>query len=47
MGGFKLLFHRETLELLGVAHLWREDAAELLHIGQAVFLLRGKRSPIS
>jgi NAD(P) transhydrogenase len=40
-GRLKLLFHRETLELLGV-HIFGEDATELLHIGQAVFLLRGK-----
>jgi NAD(P) transhydrogenase len=40
-GRLKLLFHRETLELLGV-HIFGEDAAELLHIGQAVFLLKGK-----
>jgi NAD(P) transhydrogenase len=40
-GRLKLLFHRESLELLGV-HIFGEDAAELLHIGQAVFLLKGK-----
>jgi NAD(P) transhydrogenase len=40
-GRLKLLFHRETLELLGV-HIFGEDAAELLHIGQAVFLLKAK-----
>jgi NAD(P) transhydrogenase len=40
-GRLKLLFHRETLELLGV-HIFGEDAAELLHIGQAVFSLKGK-----
>src|SRR6266436_2130595 len=40
-GRLKLLFHRETLELLGV-HIFGEDAAELLHIGQAVFALKGK-----
>jgi NAD(P) transhydrogenase len=40
-GRLKLLFHRETLELLGV-HIFGEDAAELLHIGQAVFILKGK-----
>jgi len=39
-GRLKILFHRETLELLGV-HIFGEDAAELLHIGQAVFLLKG------
>jgi NAD(P) transhydrogenase len=40
-GRLKLLFHRETLELLGV-HIFGEDAAELLHIGQAVLLLKGQ-----
>ena len=40
-GRLKLLFHRETLDLLGV-HVFGEDAAELLHIGQAVLLLKGK-----
>ena len=40
-GRLKILFHRETLDLLGV-HIFGENAAELLHIGQAVFLLKGK-----
>jgi NAD(P) transhydrogenase len=40
-GRLKLLFHRETLDLLGV-HIFGENAAELLHIGQAVFKLKGK-----
>lgn len=40
-GRLKLLFHRETLDVLGV-HIFGEDAAELLHIGQAVMLLKGK-----
>jgi NAD(P) transhydrogenase len=40
-GRLKILFHRETLELLGV-HIIGENAAELLHIGQAVFRLKGK-----
>jgi len=40
-GRLKLLFHRQTLDLLGV-HIFGEDAAELLHIGQAVLLLKGK-----
>jgi NAD(P) transhydrogenase len=39
-GRLKLLFHRQSLELLGV-HIYGEDAAELLHIGQAVLLLKG------
>lgn len=40
-GRLKLLFHRDSLDLLGV-HIYGEDAAELLHIGQAVLLLKGK-----
>jgi len=39
-GRLKLLFHRETKELLGV-HIIGEGAAELLHIGQAVMILKG------
>ena len=31
----KLLFHRETLEILGV-HCFGDQAAEIVHIGQAV-----------
>jgi NAD(P) transhydrogenase len=39
-GRLKLIFHRETKELLGV-HIIGEGASELLHIGQAVFILKG------
>jgi len=39
-GRLKLIFHRETKELLGV-HIIGEGASELLHIGQAVLILRG------
>jgi NAD(P) transhydrogenase len=39
-GRLKLIFHRETKELLGV-HIIGENASELLHIGQAVFTLKG------
>ncbi len=39
-GMLKLLFHRESEELLGV-HIIGEFAAELIHIGQAVMGLRG------
>ena len=39
-GRLKLIFHRESKELLGV-HIIGEDAAELLHIGQAVMILKG------
>ncbi len=40
-GRLKLIFHRETRELLGV-HIIGEGAAELIHIGQAVMVLKGK-----
>jgi NAD(P) transhydrogenase len=40
-GRLKLIFHRETLELLGV-HIIGEGASELLHIGQAVLILKGR-----
>jgi NAD(P) transhydrogenase len=39
-GRLKILFHRETLHLLGV-HIIGEGATELLHIGQAVMSLGG------
>jgi NAD(P) transhydrogenase len=39
-GRLKLIFHRETKQLLGV-HIIGEGAAELLHIGQAVLTLKG------
>jgi len=40
-GRLKLIFHRETQDILGV-HIIGEGAAELLHIGQAVMILGGK-----
>jgi NAD(P) transhydrogenase len=39
-GRLKLIFHRETREILGV-HIIGEGASELLHIGQAVIVLKG------
>ncbi len=39
-GVLKILFHPETLEVLGV-HVIGESAAEIVHIGQAVIALRG------
>jgi NAD(P) transhydrogenase len=39
-GRLKLIFHRETREILGV-HIIGDGAAELLHIGQAVMVLKG------
>jgi NAD(P) transhydrogenase len=40
-GRLKLIFHRDTLEILGV-HIIGEGSTELLHIGQAVLILKGK-----
>jgi NAD(P) transhydrogenase len=39
-GFLKLIFHRETRELLGV-HIIGDGAVELVHIGQAVISLKG------
>ncbi len=40
VGVLKLLFHRQTLQLLGV-HIIGEGATELIHIGQAVLGFHG------
>src|SRR3984885_15033103 len=40
-GRLKLIFHRDTYDILGV-HIIGEGASELLHIGQAVMILKGK-----
>jgi NAD(P) transhydrogenase len=39
-GRLKLIFHRDTREILGV-HIIGEGASEILHIGQAVLTLKG------
>jgi NAD(P) transhydrogenase len=39
-GVLKLLFHRETTELLGI-HCFGDQAAEILHIGQAIMSQSG------
>jgi len=39
-GRLKIIFHRETRDILGV-HIIGEGASELLHIGQAVMILKG------
>jgi NAD(P) transhydrogenase len=39
-GVLKLLFHRETTELLGI-HCFGDQAAEILHIGQAIMSQNG------
>lgn len=45
VGVLKLLFHRETLELLGI-HCFGDQAAEILHIGQAIMSQKGEGNTI-
>ncbi|MCH8536223.1 MAG: Si-specific NAD(P)(+) transhydrogenase [Alkalimonas sp.] len=40
VGSLKLLFHRETKEILGI-HCFGERAAEIVHIGQAIMMQKG------
>ncbi|MFZ1288886.1 MAG: Si-specific NAD(P)(+) transhydrogenase [Melioribacteraceae bacterium] len=44
-GMLKLLFHRETLEILGV-HCFGYGAAEIIHIGQAILAQEGKSNTL-
>lgn len=37
VGMLKLLFHRETLEILGI-HCFGQNASEIIHIGQAIMM---------
>ena len=45
VGMLKLLFHRETLELLGI-HCFGEQASEIVHIGQAIMAQPGEANSI-
>lgn len=45
VGMLKLLFHRETLEILGI-HCFGYQAAEIIHIGQAIMTQPGKANTI-
>jgi NAD(P) transhydrogenase len=40
VGLLKLLFHRETLQLLGI-HCFGANASEIIHIGQAILMQPG------
>ncbi len=44
-GMLKLLFHRETLEILGV-HCFGYGASEIVHIGQAILAQEGKANTL-
>ncbi len=41
----KILFHRETLEVLGI-HCFGEQAAEIIHIGQAIMAQPGDKNTL-
>ncbi|MGD2117324.1 MAG: Si-specific NAD(P)(+) transhydrogenase [Chromatiales bacterium] len=45
VGMLKLLFHRESLEILGI-HCFGEQASEIIHIGQAIMRQQGKANSI-
>lgn len=45
VGMLKLLFHRETLEVLGI-HCFGSNASEIVHIGQAIMAQPGKANSI-
>lgn len=45
VGMLKLLFHRETLEILGI-HCFGEQASEIIHIGQAIMSRQGSNNTI-
>jgi NAD(P) transhydrogenase len=40
VGMVKILFHTETLEILGI-HCFGQQAAEIVHIGQAIMAQQG------
>ncbi len=45
VGMLKILFHRETLEILGI-HCFGDQAAEIIHIGQAIMAQQGKANTL-
>lgn len=45
IGSLKILFHRETKEILGI-HVFGERAAEIIHIGQAIMEQKGGANTI-
>ncbi|MGH7201516.1 MAG: Si-specific NAD(P)(+) transhydrogenase, partial [Planctomycetaceae bacterium] len=45
VGMLKLLFHRETLEILGV-HCFGANASEIVHIGQAIMAQPGEQNSL-
>jgi NAD(P) transhydrogenase len=45
VGMLKLLFHLDTLEILGV-HCFGAEATEIIHIGQAIMKQKGEANTI-
>lgn len=45
VGMLKLLFHRETLEILGI-HCFGQNASEIIHIGQAIMSQQGSANTL-
>jgi NAD(P) transhydrogenase len=45
VGMLKLLFHRESLQLLGI-HCFGDQAAEIVHIGQAIMAQKGEANSV-
>ena len=45
VGMLKILFHRETLKILGI-HCFGYQASEIIHIGQAVMSQKGKANTV-
>ncbi|KZM44182.1 pyridine nucleotide-disulfide oxidoreductase [Marinomonas sp. SBI22] len=45
VGMLKILFHRETLELLGI-HCFGDQASEIVHIGQAIMKQKGEANSL-
>ncbi|MGL9721723.1 Si-specific NAD(P)(+) transhydrogenase [Symbiopectobacterium sp.] len=45
VGSLKILFHRETRQILGI-HCFGERAAEIIHIGQAIMEQKGEGNTI-
>jgi len=44
-GMLKILFHRETLEILGI-HCFGTNASEIIHIGQAIMVQKGEANSL-
>ncbi len=46
VGMLKILFHRESLEILGI-HCFGDQAAEIVHIGQAIMAQKGDANSLN